>query len=234
MAILSTIQGIRDETATRLNETESDFTDTYTNWINQCIRDIYIDFPNAPFARTSADRTLSSGTRIYTNLPSDFEKMNSVVYPAGDVKLTYLEPLQFDIFQPSATEGGNPAYYTIRGTGDNGRIEFYPSPGSNLTLHYDYQKAPLTVSIASAQIVSAFPLKYIELPVLYNQFRGLQRRGRNSESQQVQAEYERLKEKMRNELKNMTTENTRIRSEREFITMGKGFSDPIKWAFWSD
>jgi hypothetical protein len=229
MSVVSTVSGIRIEIASRLNEEESDNTDQYTTWINLCLRDIENSFQEASFLQTSADRTLSSGTRVYTNLPTDFYKMNMITYPAGDTTLSYLTPEEFDILQPSATEGGNPNIYTIRGFGSTGRIEFYPVPTGGITLHYDYLKSMNVVSVASA--VPEIPAKYLELPVLYGEMRGLRRRGRFNESQVVAAEYERLKERMRQDLMSQTSQNQRIRSIREYQTSNNVYDDPIKNIF---
>ena len=181
--------------------------------------------------QTSADRTLSSGTRIYA-LPSDWGKMNIVTYPAGDVTLTYLEPEQFDILQPSASEGGNPSVYTLRGAGNaSPRIEFYPSIAAAITLHYDYQKVMTTISAFSA--VPDIPERYNELLVLYGESRGLRRRGLRSDAAQVEQEYEVLKERMRQDLLSQTTGMKRIKNGREFSGRNY-FSDPIRNIFNND
>ena len=120
---------IAEEIATRLGEVSADNENVYKTWINLGLRDIGNTVPNAPFLQASADVTLSSGTRIYT-LSAAVSKMNSVTLPAADITLTYLEPEQFDILQPSATEGGNPTVYTLRGIGNPlPTIEYYPQPG---------------------------------------------------------------------------------------------------------
>lgn len=227
MSFVSSTQGIRDEIAARLNEAETDNTSQYNNWINLGLRDIQTSFPTAPFLQTSADRTLSSGTRVYTNLPSDFDKMNKITYPVGDVALTYLSPEELDILQPSATEGGTPLVYTIRGQGSNGRIEYYPVPGGSYTVHYDYQKLVTTVSAGSA--VPDVPEKYYDLLVLYGEIRGWRRRGRFSEASTIFQEYERLKERMKQELMRQATENSRVKSVREFGR--QDYNDPIKTIF---
>ena len=222
---------IAEEIARRLNEVSADNEDAYKGWINLGIRDIGNTVPNAPFLQTSADRTLSSGTRIYS-LPADWGKMNTVTYPAGDTTLAYLEPEQFDILQPSASEGGNPTVYTLRGVGNSSpRIEFYPSIAASITLHYDYQKVMTTVSAFSA--VPDVPERYFELLVLYGESRGLRRRGLRADAAQVEQEYELLKEKMRQDLLSQTTGMVRIKNGREFAGRGY-FSDPIKNIFNTD
>ena len=149
--LVSSVQGVRDEIASRLNETESDSnTDQYTNWINLGLRDIENTFANSPHLRTSADRTISVGTRLYAT-PSDFSKMNSITIPAADQRLSFLTPEQFDRLYASAAGTGTPAYYTIRGWGSNGQIEYYPSPTSTAGIvHLDFQRAVVTVSAGSA------------------------------------------------------------------------------------
>lgn len=227
---LSSVSGVRIEIASRLNEAEEDNTEQYTVWINMGIRDIARSIPNPSWFQTSADRTLSSGTRIYS-LPADFDRMNGVTYPAGDVKLTFLESEQFDILQPSATESGTPRLYTIRGLGNaSPRIEFYPSPGGSYTLHYDYIKLPTTVSAASA--VPDIPEKYLELLVLYGEASGLRRKGLRNDAAGVAGEYEALKNKMIQELNQQSNENPRIKSGREFMANNNDYGNPITNAFW--
>jgi len=232
MANLSAVGSVREEIASQLNEVESDNTDQYNTWLTQCARDIHGSTAGLPIWQTSADRTLSSGTRLYTNLPTDFDKMNSITYPAGDIKLSFLSPEEFDVFQPSATEGGNPTIYTIRGYGADAGIEYYPVPGSSLTVHLDYQKGPPTFSAGSGQTISAVPAKYTDLLVMYGVRQGLRRKGMFAESREVNLEYETLKQKMVTDLMEQTTEPRRFRSGREFT--GSAYDDPVKNAIWGN
>ena len=222
---------IAEEIARRLNEVSADNEDAYKGWINLGLRDIGNTVPNAPFLQTSADVTLSSGTRIY-NLSATFSKMNSVTLPAADITLTYLEPEQFDILQPSATEGGNPTIYTLRGIGNPlPTIEYYPQPGSAVTMHFNFQKVLTTISAFSA--IPELPERYFELLVLYGESRGLRRRGLRGDAAQVEQEYEVLKEKMRQDLLSQTTGMSRIKNGREFA--GRNYySDPIRNIFNND
>lgn len=227
--LTSAFQGIRDEIAVRLNETETDNTDVYSNWIHQGLKDIQYSFPINPFYLTSADKTLSAGTRVYLAW-DDFEKMESITYPAGDIKLTYLPKEQFDMLQPSASEGGSPSIYTIRGQGVSAQIEFYESPGSALTLHCNYFRFPGTMSAGSA--TPDLPSKYTELLVAYGVKQGLRRKGRWTEAREINEEYELLKEKMKLDLMNQTNESPSIKQIRDF-QKGTTYSDPIKNMFWS-
>ncbi len=230
MSQISALQGMRDEIAERLNEVEADNSDKYTNWISLGLNDIQASFPNAPFLQTSADRTLSSGTRIYTNFPADISKINSLIYPAGNIKLTYLEPEQFDILFPSATEGGNPNYYTVRGAGtDSQRFEFEPSPGSSVTVHMDYQKTLSALSAGSAVI--GLPNTYLELPVLYAESLGLRRKGARSDAVGVKAEYEALKQRMIENLNRRTTENATLINPRDLMGTNRNYGDKIRNIF---
>jgi hypothetical protein len=224
--VVSALQGIRDEIASRLNEVESDNTDTYTTWVNLGLRDIQNSFPQTPFLQTSADRTLSSGTRIYTNLPSDFDKMNTVVYPAGNATLAYVSPEEFDMLSPSATAGGSPKWYTIRGRETAApRIEFYPTPGSSLTVHYDYQALMDVVSASSA--TPGIPVRYFELLVMFGEMTGLKRKGLRDDARTVAVEYETLKQKMIQDLQREVTTNKRIRSDRDFLNASRYSPDPV-------
>lgn len=222
--------------AFRLNEVETDNTTFYLNQINNCLVDIERSFPNAPFLQTSADFTLSAGVRVYPSLlPSNFSKMNDLTYPGGNIKLGYVTPEQFDIIRPSATEGGNPTIYTLRGyvsgTGQNFMaLDVYPVPGSAINLQADFQISIPTVSAESA--VPIIPAKYFELPVLYGEYRGLRRRGRTDDAQIAKAEYDALKQNMINEMQNRVTEMQRIKQVREFQKVNKVFSDPITNMYW--
>ncbi len=231
MSIVSSVQTARDEIASRLGEVETDNSDFYTTGVNLCLRDIENTYPDSPHLRTSADRTLSSGTRQYA-AAADFEKMNSITLPAADVRLSYLTPQEFDAFQPSASEFGNPAIYTVRGQGPNAQIEYFPSPGSSLTIHQDYQRRITTVSTGSASI--DLPPKYFELPVIYGEWRGLRRQGRYGDAQILKKEYEVMKQQMKIDLEEQTTEPKKIRSEREFLIANRKYRDPITNIFWGE
>ena len=231
MAVVSSTGTIIEEVHERLRKFEAKDEDFYLTEINLGIRDIQNSFPNAPFLQTSADRTLSSGTRIYS-APTDFEKMNTITYPAGDVKLGYLHPEEFDILQPSASETGTPTNYTIRGQGGNARIEFYPGPGSSLTVHYDYTKELPVVSAASS--TPEIPERYYELLVLFAEHRGLRRNGLYPGAREVAKDYEVMKERMKADLLRQSNENTRIRSVREFQQSRSTFDDPVKNMYWSN
>lgn len=231
MAVVSSTGTIIEEVAERLRKFEAKDEDFYLTEINLGLRDIQNSFPNAPFLQTSADRTLSSGTRIYAT-PTDFEKMNTVTYPAGDVKLGYLHPEEFDILQPSASESGTPTIYTVRGQGSNARLEFYPSPGSSLTLHYDYTKELPVVSAFSS--TPEIPERYYELLILFAENRGLRRNGLYPEAREIAKEYELMKERMKADLLIQSNENARIRSVREFQQSRSVYDDPIKNLFWAN
>lgn len=213
MAFISATQAVRDEIAARLNEVESDNTDYYTKGMNLCIDDVQRSFPENPYYLTSADRTLSSGTRQYTHLPTDYEKMDSLTYPAGDVTLRFLDPEVFDLIQPSATEGGTPVNYTTRGWGASARIEYYPAPGGSYTLHMSYFRRPTTVSASSA--VPDLPPKYIELLILHGEARGLRRQGLRADAATVDAQYQALKEQMMDDLRRSTNEIRAFRGIRD-------------------
>lgn len=214
MALVSGTGTIIEEIARRSNEVSADIEDDARTSINLALRNIYNTSWDSPTLQTSADRTLSSGTRLYTNLPTDFEKMNAITDPAGDLKLKYLEPEQFDLLQPSATEGGRPEVYTIRGNAPNARIEYYPQPGAAYTLHLDYQKSIDTVSAYSS--TPELPVRYYELLVLYGESVRLRRRGLREEARAVMQEFEQMKADYMTDLRKRTTETERIRSVREF------------------
>ena len=235
MAIVSALNGIREEIAVRIAEVETDNTDQYTNWVNLCFRDVELDFPDAPFFHTSADRTLSAGTRIYTNLPTTFSKMHSITHPAGRTKLEFVSPEEFDIITASATEGGNPTIYTLRGALNNARIEFFPVPGSAITVHYDYFKQAETVSAGSATSGQIdLPFKYYELPILYGEMMGLRRQGRRAEADTVELKYQQYKSKMMNDLREQAIQIKRIKSIREFQAANRSFDDPVVNVYWGN
>lgn len=234
MSIVSTVGGIIEEAATRLNEVSADEQDVYLTWLNFSLRDIAIDFPNAPFLFASADRTLSAGIRQYTNLPSNYDRMVNVTYPTGDVKLKYLTEEEFAVVQPSAAETGTPMVYTIHGAVDmaNSQLEFYPVPGSAITINYKYRFMPAVVSATS--VVPQIPLKYYELPVLYIEMKGLRRREDYSQADATEVKYETLKDKMKSDFKRRTEEPWRIKSIREFTQANRVYGNEIVDLFWGD
>ena len=194
MSLISATQGVRDEIAVRLNEVESDNTDQYTNWINLSLRDIENTNPFSPHLRTSTDRTLSSGTRLYA-VPSDFSKMNSVLHLSSNQYLKHVVPVEFDRLHASAMGSSNVlTEFTIRGQGGNAQIEYYPTPGGSLLIHLEYQRAIVTVSASSAVI--DVPSQYLELPVLYGETQGMKRRNLMERVAIVEGQYEKLKQKM--------------------------------------
>lgn len=229
MSVISCVQGIRDELATRLNEVETDNTDTYTNWINFSIQDLAISFPGAPFLQTSADITLSSGVRIYPAMLSNAAKVNTVTDPLDSKKLTFLSPEEFDAYAPSATQGGNPNIFTIRGLIDTGWWEFFPVPGSNLTLHFDYEQKVPVVSAGSATL--AIPTKYYELPILYGEKMGWKRKLKFDLSRDIDVQYQTLKNIMMQDLMRQTTQMPRIKSVREWADSQRVLNDPISNEF---
>ncbi len=232
MAVISATGSIREEIASRLNELETDNTDIYTNWINLTLRDIANTFPNAPWLQTSADFTLSSGTRVYPALISNAEKVNTITYPGSQTKLQFFSPEEFDIVNASATQGGNPTYFTIRGYLPNGRFEFYPVPGSSITIHADYQKTISSVSLAAD--LPEIPLKYYELLILGGEMKGLRRQRRYDEVKMVSQEYEAMKQMMMQDMMRQTSQMPRVKSVREYQFGNQITTDPIANQFFSN
>jgi len=231
---ISSVGNIMEEAATRLNEVSADESDVYSNWVNLCTRDIQLSFPQAPFLYASADRTLSASTRQYTNLPSDFEKMITIVYPAGDVKMKYLTEEEFTALQPSASETGTPSVFTIHGAeaAANQQVEFYPVPGSALTVNYQYRRLLTDVSAQSA--APPIPIKWRELYVLYLEKMGLRRREDYTQAELVEAKYEQMKQQMIDDFKRRTEEPWRIKSIREFTQSNRQYGDEIVDLFWGN
>lgn len=212
MAFVSSTQTIRDDIATRLNEVETDNSDRYTGYVNLCLRDIFREFPDSSILHTSADRTLSSGTRIYS-LPSDYDKFNNITYPAGNNVIRYLEPEQFDMVYPSA-QNGTPEHYTVRGNAVSSYVEYEPQPNADITVHYDYQKVIPTVSTGSA--TPQIPEKYYSLICDYGEAMGLKRRGEREDAASIMAQYESDKQKMIADLRARTTETQHMKQIRDF------------------
>lgn len=231
---LSTVGCVFEEVAARLNETYTDEETRYRTWVNLCTYDIATSFPNAPFNYVSADRTLSANTRQYTNLPTDFDRMINVVYPGGDIKLTYLTTEEFNAVQPSATETGSPTVYTLHGATNpaNTQIEFYPVPSTDLTVNYEYRKLPTTVSSFSTVMTTIVPPKYNELYVLFTQMQGLRRREEHAAADKIEVRYEVKKQQMISNFSRMVEEPMRIKSVREFTSSNKTYGDEIVNMFW--
>jgi len=224
MSIISSTQTIITEVGTRLNEdsTVAAFEDQVTTDINQCTRDVSIEFPNAPFLQTSGYFVTVAGQSEYSNF-SDFEKMYDITNPTLGVKLTFLEPSQFDLIAPSATGiQGSPTIYTIINGGTV--VKFLPTPNAVISAQARYQKALGTVSATSS--TPPIPTKYNELYCLYGEFRGLRRQQRYNEADNVEAKYEVMKQKMINDLNRKTMEEVPIRSGREFGG-GLDYGNPI-------
>jgi hypothetical protein len=221
-SLLSSVGTIQEELAIRLNEVSADEAATYLGWINQTTQDIAFSFANTvPFLETSAEFTLSAGTRNYS-LASNFDTMYSVIIPESDVKLTYVTKNEFDAIQPSASEQGIPSIYTIY----QGAIEYYPVPGSSLTVRQYYNSTVPTVSAASA--TPPIPAAFNELYVLRGQQMGLERRGDYNQAQIVERRYEQMKQKFVQTLKTLGIK--RIKDIREFR---RSSSDPIVNAIWN-
>lgn len=233
MSLISAVQGIRDEIASRLNEIESDQFDIYTNWINLCFKDLAYSFPNAPWLQTSADRTLSSGVRIYPTLLTNVEKVNTVTLPVTQTKLQFFSPEEFDLLNASASQGGNPVYYTIRGLANTGWFEFYPVPGSSITLHFDYQQQTDSVSAGSATLPN-IPPKYYDLFIFYGEKIGLRRQKRYDLASKVDEEYQNLKQTFWQDMIRQTSQMGRIKNVREFQFGNQITTDPIANQFFSN
>lgn len=221
MPFVSTVQGVRDEIADRLNEVESDNTDRYTRYANLGLVDLFNSVPDSTILHASADRTLSSGTRIYT-LPSDYQKMNFITDPSNGRTIRYLDPEQASIIFPSAYQG-TVTNYTIHQAATSAYIEYLPTPNSGITVHQDYQKAIPTVSTGSAS--PQIPEKWYGLLCDYGEYRGLIKRGLRDEAATVFAKYEEDKAKFIADLRAKTTEIDRMRQQREF-NQQSATSDP--------
>lgn len=217
MSIISSTQTIVTEVAARINEDASTaaFEDQVVGDINQCTRDVAAEFPNAPFLYTSATRTLSAGTAAYT-LPSDFQKMYSVVNVPRNMKLTYLPEGQVEMAAPSAGSGV-PTIYTIY---PDGTIRYTPTPGSSEDITLRYELSLGTVSALSS--TPPLPTKYNELYCLYGEMKGLRRQQRYDQADRIEEKYEILKQKMIADLLKQTSEPYGVRSIREF---GGGVTD---------
>jgi len=215
VSLISAVQGVRDEIASRLNEIESDNFDIYTNWINLCFKDLSYSYPNAPWLQTSADRTLSSGVRVYPALISNIEKVNTITVPSTATKLQFFSPEEFDILNASATQGGNPTMFTIRGLATTGWFEFFPVPGSALGIHIDYEQQADSVSTGSAALPN-IPPKYYDLFIFYGEKLGLRRQKRYDLSKSVDEEYQNLKQVFWQDMIRQTSQIPRIKSVREF------------------
>lgn len=237
MAFVSATQGIREEIASRLNEIETDNTDIYNNWINLTLRNVANAFPNMPLIQTSADYTLSSGVAIYNtgNLAtflSAAEKVNTITLPSTQTKLQFYSPEEFDLLFPSASQGGNPTVFTIRGYLPNGNTQFYPVPGNSITIHADFERSMDTVSAGSS--TPGLPTKYYELLVLGGEMRGLRRQKRYDLASEVDKDYQVMLQLYIQDLLRQTSQMPRIKSVREFRQGTNMTTDPIQVEFFSN
>lgn len=221
--LINTASTIITEVATRINVLSADEADNIMTDINQCTKDVQLSFPQAPFLQTSTTKTLSAGVSEYP-AESDFEKMYSVRYPNGDIKLTFLPTEQFDAFLPNLNTSGSPSIYTLTNGGTT--VKYAPVPGSALDVELRYHKLLNTISAQSA--TPPLPTKYVELYNLYGEFRGLRRQQRYSDASVIKNEYEQMKQQMIEDLKDMTSESVPIRSIREFGGGIRQYGNPIK------
>lgn len=221
MASLSSVGTIQAEIATRLNEVSATEADTYLNWINLTTQDIATQYQLGRWLETSANRTVSSGTRIYA-VPSDLVAMYSIYDETNGWKLSYVTKQEYDASHISSNTG-NPTRYTI----NMENIEFDPTPGSSITYRYEYRKTLLDVSAASASL--PIPTRYLEMYVFKGLQYGLERRGDYNQSAKYDALYQNMLQRMINELKDVGAK--RIKSGREFRPQSS--SDPIKNTFWN-
>lgn len=160
------------------------------------------------------------------------ERVNTVTLPATQTKLQFFSPEEFDILNASATQGGSPVYFTIRGYAPNGNWEFYPVPGNSYTIHIDYEKQIDVVSAGSSQ--PYIPTKYYELLVLYGEKLGLRRQKNYDLSMAVDKEYQALKQRLMEDLIRQTSQMPRIKNVREYQFGNQITTDPIANEFFSN
>lgn len=132
----------------------------------------------------------------------------------------------------SASQGGNPNIYTIRGLAKTGWFEFFPVPGSAVTVHIDYEKSISSVSLGSD--LPEIPVNYYELLILYGEKLGLRRQKRYDLSLTVDKEFQALKQRLMEDLMRQTTQMPRIKSVREFRYGGQTTTDPVANAFYNN
>lgn len=213
---MSLVSSVQKEIAVRLNEVSADEASVYLGWINLTTQDIGNSLTNTRYLEASAYDTTSAGTRLY-DLPSDFSSMYSVIIPAHNVKLGYVPKQEFDALQPSATAQGIPTRYTIY----KEDIEFYPTPNGSLDVYYSYNKALGSVSAGTSDI--PVPEAYLELYVNKGVQYGLERRGDYQQALVMERRYEKLLQKMNEDIK--SAESKRMKNSRDFRISKSG--DPI-------
>lgn len=219
MSLISSTQTIATEIAARLNEDVSTEYDQYITDMNQCTRDVSLEYPDAPFLQTSGVIGLVAGTQVYAGQFSDIEKTYDVI--VNSQKLSFIPQEQFDALNISATQLGTPTIYTILGSST---FKFAPTPGTTVSGTVWYKKLLGTVSALSS--TPPLPTKYNELYCLYGELKGLRRQQRYNEADDVEARYSALKEKMIEDLSNQTTDSIPIRSPRDF-NGSVNYGDPI-------
>lgn len=229
MALVSTVRGIFDEVAVRLQEVSADESDTYLNWINAAMYDIAGRFDAPPYLETSAVLTNVASTNKWqlSSIASDIDKIVDVRISAENSRLMYLPVDQFNAMDPKPDDEGVPTVYTIF----NDEIIFYPTPNGTYGTQVNYIKDVETVSAQSA--VPEIPIKYLEGITYYCVIQGLYRREDFQQAQVMEAKYTALLERMKRDLKDKTKEMRRMVDIREIQGQNRIFSDEITRMFFN-
>lgn len=221
MSRLSSVGGIQQELAVRLNEVSADEADVYLTWINTTTFDIGNSLTNPRYLEASSYLTTSSGTRNYS-LASNFAQMYDMTIPGQSVKLSYVPKEQLDALRPSA-QTGVPTLYTIF----QENLELADTPNGSYDVYYRYAKTLDTVSAASAAL--PIPEAYAELYINKGVAYGLERRGDYQQAQILHKRYNDLLETMDQDMKSI--EAKRMKSVREFRNTKS--NDPIVNNIWN-
>ena len=217
------------EIAQRLNETNISAAnvDRYLNWINLGLEDFSTYFPRAPWLESSGVLSLAAGSSKYQTsaLATDIRFIKDARISAQQSKLQYVEKEVFDTLQPQNSVNGVPTVYTIF----NNSFEFYPAPSNSWGVQFDYTSD--IVSVSSVSAVPEIPRRYLEPVMEFCVYRGFQDREDWDQAQIVEARYQALVARIKNQLQRRTLDSRRLISVRELETNNMYFNNEITQEF---
>ena len=232
MPFVSSVNGLQEEIARRLNESSisADHGDKYTTYINFAMEDIATHFPKAPWLQSSAVLTLAAATRTWqtSSIGSDIRHVFDVRISAQNSKLQYFDPVAFDQLDPKPEDAGIPTLYTVF----NDEITFYPTPDADYGAQVRYFKGVTQVSAASA--VPELPRQFLQGVILYGWALGLQEREDFDTSMIIEQKYQVWMDRVKKELKKISKDSKRMLSIREIQTANRYYSNEVSQMFFGN
>lgn len=230
MSLISTNNGLQEEIALRLNETDTSANraDRYVNWINLAMQDMHTTFPRAPWLHAAANNDLAAGDRelLISSWATDIRGTFSLRISSEDRKLRYLPPEQMDLQDPDPSETGKPTLYTVF----NDTLILYPTCDGAYQLQMKYYRDSVTMSAASA--VPFLPLKYLEGIIHYGVAKGLYLREDYNEAAVMEQKYNDFVDRVRKDMERFDKGAQRFTTTRELQANNRAYGDEITNQFW--